>query len=112
MSYIAIARAVYGMFLLLAPSAVIQAVSGDEPADRVPKMVGRVLGLRHLAQALVIDRSGTRGRLLAGAAIDATHALSMVGLAVLNRDHRWSAALDAVLATGLAANGLREVSNV
>ncbi len=86
-------------------------VTSGEPADRVSAVVARVLGLRHLAQALIIDRAGTRNWLLLGAAIDATHALSMVGLAVVSRERRRLAALDAALAGGLAANGIWEARN-
>jgi hypothetical protein len=110
MRYTAIARAAYGLFLLLTPGAAVRLASG-ESADRVSATVGRVLGLRHLAQALVIDLAGTRGWLLRGVAIDATHALSMVGIAALNRSYRRSAAFDAALATGLTINGLRRARN-
>ena len=107
MRYSALARAVWGTSLLLAPGQAIRAVSG-ETADRASKITGRILGFRHLTQALTIERAGTRGWLLAGAAIDATHALSMVGLATLSERYRRLAALDAVLAGGWAINGLRE----
>lgn len=107
MRYVALVRAAYGALLLLAPGAAVRLASG-EPADPASTLVGRVLGLRHLAQALVMDRAGNRDRLLVGAAIDAAHALSMLGLAASNREHRRVAALDAVLATGLAISGLRE----
>ena len=111
MRHVAVTRAAYGTLLLFVPGAVMRIASG-EPTDRASRVVARILGLRHLVQALVLERNGTRGRLLAGTAIDAVHALSMVGLAVLSRDHRWSAALDAALATALAANGLREAPDV
>ena len=110
MRYAGVPRAAYGALLLLVPGMIMWVVCG-EPAARVPRMVARILGLRHLTQALLLERNGTRNRLMAGATIDAAHALSMVGLAALNRDHRWSAALDAVLATGLAVSGLREAGN-
>ncbi|MCA1731317.1 MAG: hypothetical protein LC751_18540 [Actinobacteria bacterium] len=106
----ATARAVYGASLLLAPGAVIRITSG-ESADRASVVVGRALGLRHLAQALIIDRNGTRDRLLIGAVIDATHALSMAGLAASDTDHRWLAVLDAALAGGWTINGIREARN-
>ncbi len=108
MRYAAVLRAAYGALLLLVPGVMMRVVSG-EPAARVSSAVARILGLRHLVQAHFLERHGTRNRLLAGVAIDAAHTLSMVGLAALNRDHRRSAALDAVLVTGLAANGLQEV---
>ncbi len=110
MSCAAVARASYGVFLLLAPGTMVRLASGGS-TDLDSRVLGRVLGFRHLAQALVVDRAGTRDRLLVGVAIDAAHALSMVGLAALNRDYRRSAALDAALATGLAINGLREARN-
>jgi hypothetical protein len=110
MRYAAVARAAYGVSLLLAPGAVIRIASG-EPADRASTVVGRVLGLRHLAQALIIDRAETHDRLLIGAVIDAAHALSMVGLAALSRDHRRPAVLDAALAGGWTINGIREARN-
>ena len=106
----AVGRAAYGALLLLASGATIRIITGG-PADRASAVAGRVLGLRHLAQALIIQRAGTRNRLLAGVAIDAAHAFSMVGLAALDRNHRRLAALDAVLAGGLALNGLREARN-
>ncbi len=111
MRYAAVGRAAYGASLLLAPGAVIRIAAGSGSADRASTTVGRVLGLRHLVQALIIDRTGIRSRLLAGTAIDAAHALSMVALAALNMKRRRLAALDAALAGGLAANGLREVRN-
>ena len=111
MRYAAVVRSAYGLSLLLAPGAVIGVASGGTTL-RISMTVGRVLGARHLVQALITGRVGTRGWLLAGAAVDATHALSMVGLAALNADHRLPAALDAVLATGLSLNGLREARNV
>lgn len=74
--------------------------------------MARILGLRHLAQALLLDLGGTRGRLLLGATVDATHALSMVGLAVLGSErHRHPAALDAALAVCMTFNNLRRAQN-
>lgn len=110
MRYAAVARAAYGLSLLLAPGAVIGVASGGK-TDRASTVVGRVLGARHLVQALTVERAGTHGWLLAGAAVDVAHALSMVGLAALDKNHRRPAALDAALATGLALNGLREARN-
>jgi len=110
MRYAAVARAAYGLSLLLAPGTVI-GVASDEPPDQASTVVGRVLGARHLLQALTVEWSRTRGWLLIGAAVDVAHALSMVGLAALDKNHRRPAALDAALATGLALNGLREARN-
>ncbi len=110
MRYAAVARAAYGLLLLLVPDAVVRLAS-SEPMYLTPTVVGRILGLRHLVQALTIERIETRNLLLAGTAIDVAHALSMLALAALNRNHRRLAALDAALAGGLAVNGLREARN-
>lgn len=112
MNYTAVVRVVYGLSLLLAPGAVIRGLA-REPADSASKIVGRILGLRHLVQALTLERADTRGRLLpVSAAIDGAHALSMLGVVALDRDHRRQAGLDAALAAILTLNELREARNV
>jgi hypothetical protein len=110
MRYVAVGRAAYGLSLLLAPGAVMRVASG-RTMGQAPKVVGRILGARHLVQALVVERVGTRNRLLAGTAVDAAHALSMIWLATLDRGCRRPATYDALIATGLAINGLREARN-
>jgi hypothetical protein len=110
MRYVPATRAAYGVSLLLVPGAVVRVISG-EPGDRASKVVGRILGARHLLQALTIERKKTRGWLLVGASVDAAHALSMLGFAALSREHRRAAALDSALAGGLALNGLKEAQN-
>ena len=110
MRYSTLVRAAWGLSLLLAPGTVIRGIA-REPADHAARVVGRILGARHLVQALVVERTGTRGWLLVSAGIDATHALSMVGLAALSRRHRRPAALDAAVAAGWTLNGLREAQN-
>src|SRR6202044_1298581 len=76
-------RAVYGTGLLLAPGRILRALA-RMPLDRRTVAVARVLGARQLVQAALVGRSPTSGRLLAGAAVDAVHAASMVAVA------RWS----------------------
>ena len=110
MRYVTVGRAAYGLSLLLAPGALIQVASGHT-MGQAPKLVGRILGARHLVQALVVGRMGTRNWLLVGTAVDVAHALSMIWFAVLDRGYRRPATLDAVLAVGLAVSGLREARN-
>lgn len=100
-------RLAYGASLLLAPGVVLRAVSGGRSDGA--SMVARILGARHVAQALTLDLAGARGWTLLGAGVDLLHAASMVGAAVLSREHRRAAALDAALALGMAACGLREI---
>ena len=105
---VALARAGYGVALLVAPQALIK-LTGDpvtgQPAgasrarpSRRACGVARVLGARHLMQAgltAVALRAGP-GRsyyaLAGGAAVDALHATTMVGLALVDRGRggwRW-----------------------
>jgi hypothetical protein len=73
--------------------------------------VARVLGARHLLQAVATAWAEAAGLppvpvLLAGAAVDATHAASMLGVAVMSRPLRRAALADAVLETGLGTFGI------
>jgi hypothetical protein len=76
-------RGLYGAGLLLAPRWILAALA-RVPLDRRTVAVVRVLGARQLAQAAVVGRRPTPARRLAGAAVDAAHAASMVAVA------RWS----------------------
>lgn len=83
----AIVRAFYGVALLTAPDWVIRTVTG-ESRSRVAVIVCRLLGVRHLVQALTVERSGTRGWLLLGVVLDSAHALTMVVVAALSPNYR------------------------
>jgi hypothetical protein len=70
----------------------------------------RVLGARHLMQALLTAAARAAGLppgvvLWLGAAVDAAHASSMIGLAAVYRPLRHVALADAVLETAFAAGG-------
>lgn len=104
------ARACYGWLLACAPRRMIRVGTAEPPGPQVVA-VTRVLGGRHLLQALLTATAGTAGMppatvLAAGAAIDTGHAFSMAGLAVMSRPLRRAALTDAALETGLAALGL------
>lgn len=101
------ARLAYGAYLLLSSSVALRLVSGGA-VDGAP-VVARILGARHVAQAFTLDRAESRRWLLFGTAIDLLHALSMIGAAVLSKEHRRAASLDAALALGMGACGLRRV---
>ena len=100
-----VVRALYGAILLLAPDRVIRAVT-DEPSGRAAATVGRLLGVRHLLQALTVERSGRRGWLLVGVLADVAHMLTMVAVAVLSPNYRRLATLNVAVATGWILNGL------
>lgn len=94
-------RASYGLAQLLAPNAVARRLTCRD-ADERERVVTRVLGARHLAQAAVLANSSRRAHLL-GAAVDALHAASMVGLALVDRSRRRQAWTSAAIASTFAA---------
>ena len=108
-------RACYGGLLLAAPR---RAMGMCAPAEASPRALGvaRVLGLRHLLQAVltaaVLSAGGPADEippstaLLAGSAIDTAHAASMFALGLAHRRVRRAALTDAVLAGSLAAFGI------
>lgn len=101
------ARALYGGVLLLAPRSVLCALARVE-LDPASVRTARVLGARHLGQAAILhQRPDDRGRRLIGAAVDAAHAASMLGLARWSRRplHRLLARRDARTAALLAVAG-------
>ena len=106
-------RAAVGVAELLATSRVARWVGAD-PSDRRVRWTIRVLGARHLGQAVLTTltpeaRSRTGHRL--GAAVDVLHGLSMLGLAgvapSLRRPALSSAALAGTLATAEAVHATR-----
>lgn len=103
---LAVARAVYGAGLLLAPPAVLERLA-RAPLDRRALMVARVLGARELTQAALIDRRPTRVRRAVGVGIDCAHGASMVAVAHWARsaDHATLAARNARSAAVLAGLG-------
>jgi len=102
-----VARALWGAALLIAPGAVL----GDLPhqrIDRPARAFARVLGARHIIQAAITSRRHTRSWILAGAALDATHAATMAVLAGLRPDRRKLALSNTAAASMFAAAGVAE----
>ena len=99
--------AVLGAALLTAPEALLSRLLRDR-VDGTVRSFARVLGARLLAQAALLERHPGPRRLLAGAAVDATHAASMVVLAALRPGLRRLALTSAVAAGGLAVCGACE----
>ena len=91
-------RAVYGLCQLAYPTLIFRLALGHQPEPRV-RVVIRILGARHLLQALIIGAAPTSRALhLGGGVVDALHSASMVALAVADRRRRRVGALDAVIA--------------
>jgi hypothetical protein len=97
-------RAGYGAILLLAPDRVSRRATGRTP-DRISRAVVRILGARHLTQAVMSIGTSSRVVQALGAEVDALHSLSMLGLAAVDPPRRRGALIDAAIAGCFAATG-------
>ncbi len=102
MTGLLVVRAGWAVVLLSAPGVVIRTLGGvDETASR---RVLRVLGVRHLLEAVVEARRGPTVR-RAGAVVDLVHSMTAVGFGVADRRWRRPALADAAVASGFAVAG-------
>lgn len=91
----------YGVTLLAAPNAVIELTCGH-PADPRARRVARVLGARHCIQAVVVGSGRAPIVHELATVVDLLHALSMEGMAVLDRTNRRAETIDGCVATAFA----------
>jgi hypothetical protein len=91
-------RAAFGMLLLLAPNRMVRLYSG-QPADQAARAVARVLGARHLTQALLTRNTRDPIVLALGAEVDLVHAATAFGLAVFDPRRHREGLVDAAAAT-------------
>ena len=101
---ITVARAGWAAALLLAPERVL-GVGGQPSIPTAAVVVARVLGARQLLQSALTAAAPTGSLLGVGAAVDALHAGTDVGLAAVSPRWRRIALIDAVLAATFAAAG-------
>lgn len=104
MTVFPVLRAGYGVLLVSAPGPMARRFAGHRPDDRT-LVVTRVLGARHLAQAMVTAGEPGPVVLALGVEADLTHAASMVCLAAVDRSRRRAAIIDAVGASCFALTG-------
>ncbi len=99
-----VARAAWGLALLVAPHRVL-AVAGEAAPDPARPRHRPRLGARHLVQAAVSGLTPGRAVLADGAWVDGIHALTSLALAVVDRRRRRLGLLDAAVAAswGLAS---------
>ena len=95
-----------GAVLLLASSAPSSGRAHTSYDGRARIVVG-LLGCRHLGEALILMRRATPSRILAGASVNALHAISMLLLARASRRWRVPALGSAFAAATLCAYGVR-----
>jgi hypothetical protein len=101
----AVARAGYGVVLLTVPKPVIRFSTGNR-ADRLTRAMTRVLGGRHLIQAILTAGTPSPAALTRGVQVDLAHVASMLGLAVLDRRRRRAGLVDAPAASAFAVVGV------
>ena len=104
------ARAGYAGALLRQPAGAIRMATGRLPSRRAYR-VARLLGARHLAQATLTTLVPLPGVFVAGAGVDALHAVSMVMLAAADNTARRAALTDAAVEAAFAATGLAVVGS-
>lgn len=101
-----IARAAYGLTLISAPARVLRAYGGD-PTDENTIAAARVLGGRHVLQAIVTGDHPGSIRRIGGAVVDALHAASMFAIAQSNpSERRRPALIDGSVAAAFAVAGV------
>jgi hypothetical protein len=100
-----VVRGCWGACELVAPGHVVGSLV-RRPADVRTRVVARILGARHLAQA-VLTLSGDPVTHALGGAVDLTHSASMVLLALVDRRRRRAAATSAAIALGF---GIAEIA--
>ena len=93
-------RGVWGFALVLDPRRLLLTASAPVPAPVL--LTARVLGGRHLAEALLLGRHPDRPPPVWSIAVDGLHALSMLFVAAVSPRFRRDAAISATCALSLA----------
>jgi hypothetical protein len=105
---IELVRAGWGAVLLAAPAEVLDHIHGVQ-VDRKALVVTRILGARHLAQALLSGVNPGPEVLAAGVWVDTVHSATALGLAAVDRRRARGGVTDAVVAASWAALGWRHL---
>jgi hypothetical protein len=98
-------RIAWGGLLAAAPGALFGAVTGRSAGPR-ERLLLRFLGVRHVLQGVAEAAYPTRRMLELGSAVDALHAASCGGAALLLPDWRRAALLDGTYAAALSGYGM------
>lgn len=94
-------RAVLGGVVIARPETAARWVGGSR-RPHIPPVLARALGARLVVQALAELARPTRRVSRVSAAVDGTHAVSMLGVLGLDRRYRRAAAINAVASTASA----------
>lgn len=101
-------RAGWGAILVAAPGEVLEHIHGVR-VDRKALIVTRILGARHLTQALLSGVNPSPEVLAAGVWVDTVHSATALGLAVVDRHRARGGVTDAVVAASWAVLGWRHL---
>lgn len=101
-------RTGWGVLLLAAPNEVLDRIHGVQ-VDRKALVVTRILGARHLTQALLSGVNPSPEVLAAGVWVDTVHSATALGLAVVDRRRARGGVTDAVVAASWAGLGWRHL---
>src|SRR5207248_7968566 len=102
------ARACYGAALLCAPGLALGLCTGEASSARARTVV-RILGARHLAQAVLTMWRPRRAVFAAGTGIDGCHVVSMLALAAADPRLRRAGLADAAAAAASTAVGVAAI---
>lgn len=101
-------RAAWGAVLLTVPGLVLASIRGVQ-VDRKAIVVVRILGARHLVQALSSGINPSPEVLAAGVWVDAVHSMTALGLAVVDRNRIQGGVADSLVAASWAVLGWRHL---
>ena len=101
-------RAGWGVVLLAAPNDVLDHIHGVQ-VDRKALVVTRILGARHLSQALLSGLNPGPEVLAAGVWVDTVHSATALSLAMIDRRRARGGVTDAVVAASWAGLGWRHL---
>ncbi|HZU47515.1 MAG TPA: hypothetical protein VFA16_09750, partial [Mycobacterium sp.] len=107
--WIEIARFFWGTILLTASPAVLSRLHGVE-VDRNAVVVTRVLGARHLVQALLSGLKPSPEVIAAGVWVDSVHSATALGLAVVDPHRARGGIIDTVIAAAWAIFGWHDLA--
>jgi hypothetical protein len=103
---VTLVRAAYGAALCCAPGPMLRLEGGPgAAASPGARAMARILGGRHLVQAVLSATRPTPAVLAAGAGTDVLHSASMIALAALDRPRRRLGLSDSLVAAAFAAGG-------